>query len=309
MSPRASRLLTFGVQFSVFACAVAGLGLLAPQCGARADDSEDRAGKRAEYAFDRTATVHLGGGVTMEFVLILPGKFLMGSPTDERDHTAAETQHVVFITKPFYLAKYPTTQEQYEALTGNNPCAFSAKGGGKDQVKGLDTKRFPADSITWTGAKAYCDLLTKKDGRRKFRLPTEAEWEYACRAGTTTPYHFGSALNGKQANCDGTVPYGTDTKGPSLRRPTTVGSYPANAWGLHDMHGNVYQWCEDWYGPYDGLPEKDPVRDGQQQQGSRVLRSGAWDLYATFCRAAFRDHLNPDAHNASVGFRVAFRPE
>ena len=288
-------------------CTVAGLSLLA----ARADDGpDDRAGKRAEWAYEKTATVELGGGVRMEFVLILPGTFRMGSPPGEEGHTAAETQHVVQITRPFYLAKYPTTQEQYEAIAGNNPCHFCATGGGKDKVAGLDTKRFPAESISWNEAKEYCERLTKRDGRRRtFRLPTEAEWEYACRAGTTTPYHFGSELNGKQANCHGNFPYGTDKQGPSLGRPTTVGSYPPNAWGLYDMHGNVYQWCEDWYGPNDGLSQKDPLQTRQPPDGQRVLRSGAWDLLAAYCRAAFRDHLGPDAHNASVGFRVAFRPE
>jgi formylglycine-generating enzyme required for sulfatase activity len=311
MIPRVPRRLAFGVQLCALGCALAGLSLVAPHDRVRADDgSDDRAGRRAEWAYEKTATVDVGGGVKMEFVLILPGTFRMGSPPDEQGHSAAEQQHVVRITRPFYLAKYPTTQEQYEAVTGTNPSHFSAKGGGKDQVAGLDTRRFPVESITWNAAATYCARMTKNDARRRtFRLPTEAEWEYACRAGTTTPYHFGSELNGKQANCHGQVPYGTDRKGPSLRRTTKVGSYPPNAWGLYDMHGNVYQWCEDYYGPYDRLPAQDPLQRKPQGNGVHVLRCGAWDLHATYCRAAYRDYLGPDAVNASVGFRVAFHPE
>jgi formylglycine-generating enzyme required for sulfatase activity len=119
-----------------------------------------------------------------------------------------------------------------------------------------------------------------------FQSPSEAQWEYACRAGTTTPFHFGSQLNGRQANCDGTVPYGTDSEGPFLKKTTPVGKYPANAWGLYDMHGNVNELCADWYGDYPDGPIKDPegVSDGEY----RVLRGGSWSYDAVDCRAATR---------------------
>jgi formylglycine-generating enzyme required for sulfatase activity len=317
MSPRVPRLLALWVQLGAFACAVTGLGLPAPPSRARADDaSDDRGGKRAAVAFEKTTTVDLGGGVTMEFVLILPGKFLMGSPPDENGRNPLETdfdaekQHVVTITRPFYLAKYPMTQEQYEAITGKNPSYYSAGGSRKADVTGLDTRRFPAEGVSWDDAQACCARMTTNGRHRHaFRLPTEAEWEYACRAGTTTPFHFGSALNGKQANCNGGYPYGTDRKGPYLDRPTTVGSYPANPWGLHDMNGNVGEWCQDYYGPYEGLAANDPVRDVPDSPALRVVRGGSWISSANQCRAANRDSYRPSKSPCFVGFRVAFRPE
>ena len=143
---------------------------------------------------------------------------------------------------------------------------------------------------------------------RKFRLPTEAEWEYACRATTTTPYYFGSKLNGKEANCDGNYPYGTTDKGPYKERTTKVGDYGENPWGLCDMHGNVYQWCEDYYGPYnDDLKPIDPLRSVKYSEERRVLRSGSWSSVARNCRAASRGSFPPDSRDDIVGFRVAFR--
>src|SRR5262249_17033233 len=129
----------------------------------------------------------------------------------------------------------------------------------------------------------------------------------SCRAGTTTPFHFGSALNGKQANCDGNSPDGMNEKGPFLKGTSKVGSYKGNDFGLFDMHGNAWQWCEDYYGPYD-LPEKDPLRLAKHSEDRRVLRGGSWYEIARHCRAAFRATFAPDVR-CDVGFRVAFRPD
>ncbi len=181
----------------------------------------------------------------MKLVLIPPGEFLMGSPESEQDTEVDEYQHRVRITKPFYLSVYEVTQSEYERVMGENPSWFSSggSGSGKEKVSDLDTSRFPVERVNWQNAVEFCrklsELPEERAGGRIYRLPMEAEWEYACRAGTTTPFHFGSELNGSQTNCDGTRPYGTSTEGPQLGRTTTVGSYAANAFGLYDMHGNV----------------------------------------------------------------------
>jgi formylglycine-generating enzyme required for sulfatase activity len=251
--------------------------------------------------------VDLGGGVKMDFVLIPKGKFKMGSPKEEKDHKADEVLHEVEITRPFYLAKYPVTQEQYAALMGKNPSYYSSAGGGMETVKSLDTKLFPVEQVSWSDAQAFCKKMQETDKqKRPFRLPTEAEWEYACRAGTTTSFSFGSVLNGQQANCDGQVPYGTTEKGPYLMRTTKVGSYGENPWGLCDLHGNVWQWCQDYYGPYEDLKVKDPLRSVRNAEERFVLRGGSWYSEAKSCRAASRDRFVLDFHDRKVGFRVAF---
>jgi formylglycine-generating enzyme required for sulfatase activity len=255
----------------------------------------------------KTATVDLGGGVKMEFVLIPRGKFQMGSPEDEKDRADDEEQHEVVITRPFYLGKYEVTQEQYGQIVGANPSWFSADGEGKESVKDLDTRRFPVEQVSWEDAVSFCRKLTDRDDkRRRFRLPSEAEWEYACRAGTTTPFHFGKALNGDKANCAGNVPYGTDEKGRYLERTCRVGSYAANAFGLYDMHGNVWEWCEDYYGPYKGLDIKDQLRTEKVDESARVVRGGSWYSSARHCRAAVRGRDAPGNRDNSSGFRVAF---
>jgi formylglycine-generating enzyme required for sulfatase activity len=136
----------------------------------------------------------------------------------------------------------------------------------------MPTGRFPVGSVSWEDADKFCAELEKMVGR-KGALPTEAEWEWACRAGTATPFHFGKALNGTQANCNGNFPSGTEQKGPSLERTCEVGrkDYPPNAWGLYDAHGNVWQWCRDWYGPYD-VPGTDPERETKGSADARGFR-------------------------------------
>jgi formylglycine-generating enzyme required for sulfatase activity len=266
----------------------------------------------------QTQTVDLGDGVKMDFALIPKGKFMMGSPQEEKGRNPweknfdAEQQHEVEISKPFYLAKYPVTQEQYQTIMKKNPSWFQAGNGGADKVKGLDTKQFPVEQVSWNDAQAFCRKMRDNDKQgRKFRLPTEAEWEYACRAGTTTPFYFGSVLDGTQANCDGNYPYGTDVKGPYKERTTKVGDYGENKWGLCDMHGNVWQWCEDYYGPYEVLNTKDPLRSIKHSEERRVLRGGSWRFGASVCRAACHNRNNgaPDIADNVRGFRVAFSTE
>jgi formylglycine-generating enzyme required for sulfatase activity len=246
--------------------------------------------------------------IGMKLVLIPAGKFNMGSPTDEEDRVNNEKQHEVEITKPFYLGVYTVTQKQYQKVMGKNPSHFCKDGEGKDDVKDLDTDDFPVENVSWQDVKKFSAKLSalaaEKKAGRVYRLPTEAEWEYACRAGTTTPFHFGKSLSSKQANFDGDAPYGEAPKGPNLKRTCKVGSYRPNAWGLYDMHGNVEQFCEDWYQEdYHKDKKRDPK--GPKKGESRVLRGGLWTSGAEYCRAARRTGVPLDSHVNRWGFRVA----
>jgi formylglycine-generating enzyme required for sulfatase activity len=247
-------------------------------------------------------TLDLGGGVSMEFVLIPAGEFMMGSRDSvaevkrkakwESDWYKHEhPQHRVRITRPFYLAKYEVTQVQYERIIGENP-------------SGSKGPNLPVEQVSWVNAVAFCRKLSERSGRT-VRLPTEAEWEYACRAGTTTPFHFGETITSDQVNYNAKYAYA------GYREKTTnVGSFPANAWGLHDMHGNVYEWCEDWYDEsyYAVSPEEDPIgstEDSRHALGYRVLRGGSWSDSADYCRSAHRGCYGPAGSSRDYGFRVA----
>ncbi len=192
---------------------------------------------------------------------------------------------------------------------GNNPSFFSVTGGGRDRVKGMDTARFPVENVPWEEAQSFCRKLSQnlRDGRT-YRLPTEAEWEFACRAKSATAFAFGNVLNGDLANCNGTEPYGTGVKGRYLIRSTTVGSYPSNPFGLHDMHGNVWEWCSDWFdsGYYANSPQEDPA--GAESGARRVTRGGGWRYTAATCRSANRDKVATVDQFGGLGFRVAFHP-
>jgi formylglycine-generating enzyme required for sulfatase activity len=246
----------------------------------------------------------------MELVLVPRGKFLMGSPKDEEGRRDDEgPQHEVRITRPFYLGVYAVTQAEYQKVTGKNPSWFCKDDFGKDKVKGLDTGRFPVESVSWHDARKFCDGLSKwaqeKKAGRVYRLPSEAEWEYACHAGTKTPFHFGKSASSTQANFYGGSPYGGAARGPYLGRTCKVGSYKPNAWGLFDMHGNVWEWCADWYGKdyYRDSPKTDPR--GPSRGAGRVLRGGCWGLPGRGCRAARRGGREPGDRDSAVGFRVA----
>jgi formylglycine-generating enzyme required for sulfatase activity len=274
--------------------------------------SDDDAGRHGEPEFDNS--------VRMKFVLIPAGKFQMGSPPEEADRAGNENpRHVVEISRPFYMGVYPVTQEEYQAVTGTNPSYFSPGGAGKDKVAGLDTRRFPVEQVSWNDAVAFCEKLSglerEKKAGRTYRLPTEAEWEYACRAGTTTRFSFGERISAKDANFDATQPYGGVNKevsygggeeGPSLGRTAAVGSYPKNAFGLYDMHGNVYQWCNDWHDEdyYRNSPGKDPPGPGGGPSGERSMRGGNWGTPGWNCRAAARGRGVPNGGGNGVGFRV-----
>jgi formylglycine-generating enzyme required for sulfatase activity/predicted Ser/Thr protein kinase len=244
-------------------------------------------------------TIEVAAGVTMTFVLIPPGKFRMGSPVEERERGDDERPHEVTLTEPFYLGKTEVTQAQYEALIGKNPSEF----------KGVDR---PVEKVTWEEARDYTEKLTKKrSDKLVYRLPTEAEWEYACRGGRSSSQPFGigdgRALSSTEANFDGDFPYGGGAKGKRLRSTCRVGSYPANALGLHDMHGNVYEWCADWYAEY---PAGDVTNPRGPSEGglTRVIRGGGWYFRGNICRAALRGSGLPLGRGDGLGFRVAGVP-
>jgi formylglycine-generating enzyme required for sulfatase activity len=280
--------------------------------------------------------------IDMRLKLIPAGKFRMGSPPDEPEREpfdkGSEAPHEVEITRPFYLGAYLVTQAEYErVLRGpqtrslspeigpagflvlalappgdnpSNPSYFSATGGGKQKVTGMDTHRFPVENVTWEMAKRFCDALSElpkeKALQRVYRLPTETEWEYACREGghCLTPFCFGNTLTSFQANFDGNRPYGGAAKGPYLERTTEVGSYPPNQLGLYDMHGNLCQWCQDWYDK--DYYQKSAVQDpqGPQQGNRRVIRGGSWGHDGRICRAAYRDGAGSAFRSNLIGFRV-----
>jgi len=260
----------------------------------------------------------LVNSIGMRFVAIAPGKFLMGSK-NEFGRWAYEHQHEVAITKGFLLGAYEVTQAEYEKVIGKHPSAFAPGGAKAAKVEGIDTARCPVDSVTWPEAVEYCrrlgELDAEKAAGRTYRLPAEAEWEYACRAGATTPFHYGESLSSKQANFDGTTPYlaredviqGVDPKtlaGPFLQRTAPVGSYEPNAWGLYDMHGNVREWCADWFSPvyYKSSPIADP--QGPEAGTKRVARGGGYYYFAAGCRAASRYETDPELRRDNYGLRV-----
>ena len=229
----------------------------------------------------------------------------MGSPVDEMHRNADEAQHEVTITKPFYLGAFEVTQSQYARIMGNNPSNFSEKGGGKQRVGNRNTADYPVERVSWLDAVEFCKKLSAKENKT-YRLPTEAEWEYACRAGTKTVFHTGNEFHSYLANINGLdySSYGTEKAGPFYRCTVAVGEYKRNDFGLFDMHGNVQEWCTDWYAAdyYKQSPKSDP--SGPKDGTERVLRGGAWPSSAKACRSAARNQLPPDEKTYTTGFRV-----
>jgi len=226
-------------------------------------------------------TLDLGQGEAMKLVLIRPGEFLMGSPDSEEGRGDDENQHAVTISKPFYMGATEVTQAQYTAVMGANPARVRAPAN-------------PVETVSWTEAADFCRKLSEKTGKT-VGLPTEAQWEYACRAGSKTRFSFGDSDKGianyawHAANATGT--------------PHPVGQKKPNAWGLYDMHGNVWEWCADWYGPSSKEGAADP--QGPASGDQRVLRGGAWVSNPIACRAAYRVGQAPDFRYYFIGFRVA----
>lgn len=232
----------------------------------------------------------------IEMVYIPAGSFLMGSPRSEQDAVTAtgvprewvgcEIQHQVTLTQGYYLGKYVVTQAQWEKVMQEQSSDF--------QVAGAMA---PVEHVSWEKCQEFC----QKTGG-DLRLPTEAEWEYACRAGTQTVFHYGDSLDASMANFDGNYPCGQGLKDECRNTTLSVGQFKPNAWGLYDMHGNGWEWCQDWYGAYPAEDVTDPTGAGSGKY--RVLRGGSWDSIALICRSAGRGAGAPDGHDGGGGFRV-----
>ena len=234
------------------------------------------------------------------------GRFTMGSPVSEPERRPGEDQVEVTLTKGFWIGKYEVTQGQWKRAVGALPGKLTA-GEGDD---------FPVYAVNFMEAEGFCMRLTERARASgdlpkewEFRLPTEAQWEYACRAGTRTATSFGDQLSSKHANFQGR-PYNGAEAGPSLRRAARVGSYPANAWGLHDMHGNVFEWCRDWHharlpgGVDPDLYSAQTALVSETGSVSRVRRGGCWADDGWPCRSAFRLRFEPERRSDHIGFRV-----
>jgi formylglycine-generating enzyme required for sulfatase activity len=274
----------------------------------------------------------------MDLVPLPAGAFAMGTPRPRQGAGRAdEAEHPVRFSRPFLIGAHEVTQDEYRKVMKADPSWFSPAGGGKAKVTGFATGAFPVERVTWFDALAFCNRLSEMDGYppyyrldevkttgdsitgatiaalggNGYRLPTEAEWEYACRARTFTAYHFGNLVRtGKEGNFKTIISggYGGPDVEVDLGRTARVGSYPPNAWGLYDMHGNVAEWCWDWYGPdyYVKSPEVDPT--GPAGGTQRVCRGGSWLVSYQNCRSATRHALAPDEAKDHTGFRVARTP-
>jgi formylglycine-generating enzyme required for sulfatase activity len=234
----------------------------------------------------------------MQFIRIPAGEFLMGSAINDDQADADERPpHRVCITQDFYLGQFEVTQQQYEAVMHENPSWFSATGGGRDLVAGRDVRRYPVENVSWDEATEFCCRLNQLADRKPgewYRLPTEAEWEYACRAGTTTRYACGDRLKADRANILSDVEPRT--------RP--VGSYEPNTWGLYDLHGNVWEWCHDRY-TADAYSSTEAVAPQGPSEGTgRVVRGGDYRFDARQARSTNRDFTRQSRRDLGNGFRV-----
>jgi len=240
------------------------------------------------------------------FVLINGGTFTMGSPKNEQERNDNEgPQHQVTVSS-FNMGKYEVTQKEYQEVMGANPSYFKGD-------------NLPVEQVSWFDAIEYCNRRSQKEGlilvyvvngtnvvwnqnANGYRLPTEAEWEYACRAGTTTPFNTGKNITTSQANYNGNYPYKKNAKGTYFDKPTPVGSFYPNNWGLYDMHGNVWEWCWDWYADYHRGAQTDPL--GASSEFYRVDRGGGWGNNAHHLRSAYRNGITSSNRHNDLGFRL-----
>jgi formylglycine-generating enzyme required for sulfatase activity len=236
--------------------------------------------------------------IGMKLVLIPAGTFSMGSPVGEDpSRSDDELTHEVTISEPFYLGVVEVTQGQYEKVMGRTPSFFS-----KQELRTSDSSMYPVERVSWKDAVSFCEKLSEKldekAAGRLYRLPTEAEWEYACRAGSNSAFCFGSSP-------DSLGSYAWFEKN-SGSKTHPGGEKKANAWGLYDMHGNVWEWCQDWWGDFPARSVTDPR--GPDSGVQRVLRGGGWDDDAGGCRSAYRNRNFPSNRYFSIGFRIAMSP-
>ena len=273
--------------------------------------------------------------LALTLLWIPPGRFWMGSPESEPERRDTEgPQHVVQL-QGFFMSQTPITQAQWREVAGwkegpgeqwgrelkLDPSRFLIKDGkGENKVRLLEgesnTDQRPVEQVSWEDAMEFCHRLSLRTGRT-YALPSEAQWEYACRAGTTTPFHFGDTISPELANYRGDFAYADGPQGVYRKQTTPVGMFPANAWGLHDMHGNVWEWClDEWHDSYEGAPTDGRAwLDAAEREKSKesvkikLLRGGSWNFVPGDCRSAFRDLSLPDDAYDFVGFRVVCLPQ
>ena len=278
-------------------------------CGHQPIETGDAAATKQSDAFDGAKAGEERTIAALKLCWCPSGKFRMGSPRNEPERRQGEDQVDVTLTHGFWMAKFETTQGNWKRIMGKLPGELTTELPADDNL--------PVGNVNFAEAEAFCAKLTELAHRTKalplhweFRLPTEAQWEYACRAGTTIATAFGDSLSSKQANFKG-KPYNGGAPGPSLGHATKVGSYPPNAWGLHDMHGNTYEWCRDWYhrrfpGGIDPDLHDAEASATRSEHGdiSRVRRGGCWADDGWPCRSAFRLRFEPERRWDHIGFRV-----
>lgn len=233
--------------------------------------------------------------IGMQFVLIPSGTFLMGSPTNEKERNNGEKQHQVTISREFYIGQYEVTQGQWKVVMGNNPSSHA--------LRISESVDRPIESVSWNDVQEFIKRLNAKN-EGKYRLPTEAEWEYAARAGTKTPFGIGDGYNlsSTEAHFDARFPYGNALQGERYTMTREVGDYLPNAWKLYDMHGNVWEWCNDWSGEYTNGSVTDPT--GPTTGSYRIMRGGSYKHPGMKSRSAFRAAESPSSSNSDLGFRL-----
>ena len=243
----------------------------------------------------------LGEDVSLDMVFVPGGTFQMGSPPDEPQREDDEgPQHPVTVPD-MCVGKYPVTQVQWRIVAGYPQVNIELK----SNPSNFEGDSLPVEQVSWDEAVEFCDRLTAKTGRA-YRLPSEAQWEYACRGGKSSPFAFGKTLTTDLANYDGNHTY-DGPKGEYRSTTTPVGTFPANAYGLYDMHGDVWEWCEDhWHDHYEGTPEDGIawLKNGSNPDAARILRGGSWISNPRRCRSASRHFIAAGSHNPYVGFRV-----
>ena len=243
----------------------------------------------------------LGDALALDMVLVPAGTFTMGSPDDEPERDESEgPQHEVTL-RSFFMGCYPVTQAQWQAVAALEKVKIDLK----PAPLNFNGANLPVEQVSWYEAVEFCERL-KKHTKRPYRLPSEAEWEYACRAGTTTPFAFGKTLMTDAANYDGNWTYNDGPEGEYREQTTPVDEFDiANAFGLCDMHGNVWEWCADhWHDNYEGAPANGSAWLTAEETSNRVLRGGSWNDDPRYCRSANRGYIRPGYRSLKFGFRV-----
>ncbi|WP_016952026.1 bifunctional serine/threonine-protein kinase/formylglycine-generating enzyme family protein [Anabaena sp. PCC 7108] len=247
---------------------------------------------------------NLGNGVNLEMVAIPGGTFFMGSPENEESRSSSDSpQHQVNVP-PFFMGKYPVTQKQWQAIAALPKVKIDLE----SDPSNFKGDNLPVERVSWDSVQEFCARLSQRTSKA-YRLPSEAEWEYACRAGTTTPFYFGETISTDLANYNGNYTYGSGVKGEYREKTTDVGKFPANAFGLYDMCGNIWEWCEDeWHENYIDAPTDGSAWLDGSNNNTRMLRGGSWDFDPWFCRSALRLGSWRGARYSHLGFRLAVSP-